>query len=816
MNRFMRKIPHFVPGALVLAGAACNTPAWAEETEVPQSQVTTLDNVVVVGTSRSDVTELTSLAPVDVISVDAIQATGAISLNQALQRLLPSFNFPQGQNFAKGTNGVRSASLRGLSPAYTLILVNGKRRNPSSVLAGVDPWGAGQFVDINTIPISAIERVEVLRDGASAQYGSDAVAGVINIVLKQDDAGGQVQTRVGQYDKGDGFTRSINGWTGRKLGQDGFINFSLDAFSNQPTDRGGPDQVGSPNHSSLGDERTGRFGQAARRHYAFLVNSEYDVTDAVRGFTWANTSYTKTANGINPNYPTSKDNIIAIYPNGFQPVYETEYRDSSLVSGLRWGDRSSGQYELSASYGQNIADRYLHHSLSPSYGRASQTEFYLGQSRSSQSDLDLSYLRELAIGRHGPWTLSAGASFRYETWENSKAGDTQSWNNGGELIEDTQQGSGGTARWGSVDISGINPTDLVRISRSVYSAYAGLEGNLSERLQIGATVRAEHYSDFGATYNGKLSARYAFTDTLALRGTVSTGYVAPSLAQLGYQSTGYTGTWRFDGLTDVPGRTRLFRPDDPAVSALGAKALEPQESFNATLGLVYAPVDRFSLTVDAYHIKIRNNIASTTSLSGTYVEEVLAAAGLEDFTTASFYANAYDTRTTGIDIVSRYRLAFADRSRLELSLGASAFHTDVYNVLHDNVLPGTSIALFTRAQLLDPETGTPRNKLVFSADYQRERFGASLSAIRYGTYVFHNVTYPARDQKYSPQVVVDLDVSWRFSDRIRATLGAQNLFDSYPEQYILLNQTNGINRYAFINPDGSSGRFFYTNLAFDF
>lgn len=773
--------------------------------------VSTLDGVIVLGTTRADVTALTSLAPVDVIGSEAIERTGALNLNQALQRLLPSFNFPQGQNASKGATGIRSASLRGLSPAYTLVLVNGKRRHSAARLAGVDPWGADQFVDINAIPLAAIERVEVLRDGASAQYGSDAVAGVVNIVLRQESSGGSIEGRVGQYDKGDGFSRSLGGWWGTRLPGDGFLNLSADAFSSQPVDRSGVDQPGSPNRSVLGDARQGRWGQGARDHYALLANGETGLGPSLRGYFTANLAYNRTANAVNPNYPSSKDNIRAIYPDGFQPVTQETLRDESLVAGLRWGERASGLWDLSASHGRNRVRGYLDDSLSPSYGLASQTSFYRGQAESTLQTANLDYVRGVAEGR---WQLSAGVAARREEWRNVEAGDEQSWNNGGQPVPAGQQGAGGSARWGAVDIAGINPDDLGGTSRKVYGAYAGIEGEITQKLQLGATVRGEHYSDFGSTFNGKLSLRYAFTPAFALRATGSSGYRAPSVAQLGFQSSGYTGTWSFDGTSYLPGRTRQFRPGDSAVAALGARDLDPVKARNLSLGAVYTPDDAFSLTIDAYRISLRGNVLLTRALNGAYVQSVLTAAGLPNFTSASFFANAYDSRTTGMDLVGRYRLALKADSSLDLSLGASAFHTTVSNVYNNNVLPGTGLALFSRSQLLDPENGTPDNKLVLGAHYRNGRLDLDASAVRYGSYTYNNPTFAERDQDYDPQWVAALDLGWAATPQLRFNLGVQNLFDSYPEQYQLLNQTNGINRYGFIQPDGASGRFLYAGFSY--
>lgn len=781
-----------------------------------------LQTVIALGTRRHDVTALESLAPVELITPRQIEQTGAVTLNQALTQLVPSFNFPQGQNASKGTSAVRSASLRGLSPAYTLVLVNGKRRNPVGKLSGVDPWGADQLVEINNIPISAIERVEVLRDGASAQYGSDAIAGVLNIVLKERDAGGQVSTRLGEYKEGDGLTKTANGWWGTRLPGDGFLTLSLDGLNNKPVDRSGAD-LQYLNAGPAGDLRSGRWGQGGREQGAFLANAEVGVSDALRAYGTLNYGYSENYNDVNPNYSTSRDNILALYPNGFQPRVSEKRYDISVVGGVKYQDERLGDFDLAASYGENTVKGYLENSLSPSYGLASKRSFYRGESISESANLTLDWSRELGFGwTPSPWVVSGGLAYRHEAFEITEAGEEQSWNFGGGNIPAGQIGAGTPARFGAVDIAGINPADLGRISRDVYGLYLDLEGNLSERLEVGVALRAEDYSDFGETVNGKLSARYALTPALALRGTVSSGYRAPSLAQLGTQTTSYTGTWSFDGGQAAPGQSRLFRPDDPAVAAFGGKELDPVKARSLSLGLVWRPIEEASLTLDAYRIEIDGNILSTSTLqdpadgSSTNVRDLLAQAGLNNFTGASFYVNGYDTVTKGIDALGRYQLHLQQYGELELGAGLSLIDTQVSNVKQGSVLTRTGTTLFTRDVILNPENGTPDNKLTLSANWRIGAWTANLIANRYGEYTYNNPGSAERDQDFSAQWVVDLDLNYRFNPQLSVSLGANNLFDSYPEKYQWYNQTNGINRYGFIHPAGASGAFYYAGLTYSF
>ncbi|MGE8409877.1 MAG: TonB-dependent receptor domain-containing protein [Pseudomonas sp.] len=789
----------------------------------PSAQTdTTLATVVTLGTRRQDVTALKSLAPVELITPEQIEHTGAVTLNQALSQLVPSFNFPQGQNASKGTSAVRSASLRGLSPAYTLILVNGKRRNPTGRLSGVDPWGADQLVELNNIPISAIERVEVLRDGASAQYGSDAIAGVLNIVLKERDSGAGLQTRYGQYKEGDGETRNASGWWGTSLPGDGFLTLSADGLSNNPVDRSGVDHQ-YVNAGPAGDLRSGRWGQGGREQGSLLANAELGLNDQARLYSTLNYGYSNNFNDVNPNYASSRDNIKAFYPNGFQPRVSEKRYDLSSVVGLKYTDDLLGNFDLSLSYGKNEVKGYLENSLSPSYGLASATHFYRGASESKTTNLALDWDHDLDFSwAPSPWTLSGGAAYRHENFAINEIGDEQSWDYGGGLIPAGQLGAGQRARFGAVDIAGINPDDLGSLSRNVYGLYAGLEGHLTEKLELGTALRAENYSDFGNTVNGKLSARYTFNPAFAVRSTFSTGYRAPSLGQLSTQTTTYTGNWSFDGGAAAPGRTRLFRPGDGAVAAFGAKELDAVKAKNLSLGFVWTPTERTSLTVDAYQINIEGNILATSTLqdpannSSTAVRDILAQANLSAFTGASFYTNGYDTKTRGVDAQLKHRLDLDAFGKLDLGAGFSVTDTKVSNVKQGSVPTRTGTTLFTRDVLLNPENGTPENKLILSGDYTVGKWGVNVQATRFGEYTYNHPTLASQDQTFSAQWVVDLDVRYQLTRELGLNVGANNLFDTYPEKYKSFNQVNGINRYGFIAPAGASGGFYYVGLNYQF
>ncbi|MBC2665454.1 TonB-dependent receptor [Novosphingobium flavum] len=802
--------------------------------------------IVVVGSTRAT-TVLQSSTPVDVVSNQEI-GTGGVVLNQALQHILPSFQFPQGQNASKGSSGIRSASLRGLSPDLTLVLVDGKRLHNSAQTGGVDPWPGSNYVDINQIPVSALARAEVLRDGASAQYGSDAIAGVLNLVLRRDDHGGGINAEVGQYYEGDGPTRAINGWAAAPLPGDGFINVSADLSYRGQTDRSGPDirrryflvdaggnsvvSASAPTNYSPSavlpaglswDPReitadrnsVGAWGNAQVRHDAFLVNAETGLSSNVRLYGWFDYSYTRTQNGVNPQVPSADAVVRALFPNGFQPITDVRLTDYTGTLGLKIDGGSLGKFDLSANYGTNILDRFIHNLDAPSYGLASQTDFYLGQYRSDQVNANLDWSKDADLGLSNPVQLIGGLSYRHETWGAYVGGDEQSWNNGGVPVLDGPN-AGAATRWGTADASGLGPWDLGSRARTTVGGYLGFDVRPVDPLLISVTGRYEHYSDFGGTATGKIALRYDITPTFALRGSVSNGYRAPSIGQIQNQSTGFSSNWSHSGTVLTTTRTRTYRPDSAVAIALGGGALKPEKSVNLSAGAVWQPSRDLSFTVDAYQIKLSGLIllaaaATGNGLTGTVVTDATTAAGDANITAASFLTNGMDTRTRGVDAVGRFHHQF-DFGEVTLTAGYSLMSTRAYN-LKTGVAGAT---LFTRGQKLDLERGTPQNKLLLGQVFTRGPWTLQVDEVRYGSYWYTHPTTAAYDEYYGPDWFVNAEVRVQVTPKLQLAAGGRNIFDVYPHQYLVANQVNGINRYGFIHPEGASGGYWYGRLSYNF
>lgn len=794
-------------------------PVQAQETASPGAAAaleTALGDVVIIGSRRSNVTQLDTTAPVDVFSNRQLAETGAANLNQALQELAPSFQYNQTAG-SDGVATIRPASLRGLSPSQTLVLINGKRAHLSAFVNNKSGLGRGaQAFDLAKIPLSAIDRVEVLRDGAAAQYGSDAIAGVINIVLRGQDAGGGATLQAGQYSEGDGFSRSASGWTGYALPGDGFLTLSAEAIDTSRTSlREGADArafyfANDPRETSGAAQRVWQVCAPALREYNGVLNAEWRLSSALKAYVFGNAGHRLGESQGLFRRPNDNGTIRSIFPNGFLPLLDTTSSDGALNTGLRYGDEKNGVFDLSINHGRNKISYDIPDSINASLGAASPRSFYAGGMTNTQSNLTLDYVRNLEVGfSTGPLVLSAGSAYRQEKFS-IQAGDHASWIAGPVPILDGPS-AGARAPAGAQGFPGYRPDDAATLKRDVRGLYAGVENQLSEKFQWGATVRAEDYSDFGNTWTGKLSARYDFTPEAAWRATVSSGYRAPSLGQAGLSAT--QTTFRNGEPFDV----RNFPVDHPAARALGASALKPEKSTNYSTGVVLRPGRNSSLTIDAYQINIRDRITLSETLSGTLVERILRNAGFTGVSGASFFINGLDTRTRGVDVVGKQRVALGASGNLDLGLGYNYGVTDITSVKDSSgQLAGSGLALVGRTTRGNIETYSPRAVLRLNARYAVNDWIVGYTESRYGSFtVVDSGNNPALDQLFSAQWVGDLTLGYKLTAKTSLTLGANNVFDSYPDKTRAELRASG-GRYVYPSsqaPVAAFGRFLYLRLA---
>lgn len=814
-----------LPRGLLAASILCALqlaahPAHAEDLDAAAAdkQATSLDAVVVLGTKRADVTALSSATPVDVVTIEQIRRTGATNLSQALQTLIPSFHFPQGSRSNVAGAAIRGVSLRGLGVDQTLVLVNGQRRHTSAALS----FGSGDTVnngttsvDLTAIPMSAVARVEVLRDGAATKYGSDAIGGVVNIILKQDDRGGEVSTRIGQYSSGQGLTKSVEGSLGTKLpGQDGFLTVAFDAWDSQKVAMNDPDKAqryfaGDPREATT-DRNNWFSGISPSSRYNVSVNAGTGLTDQLSAY--ATAIYGEKKDGGPQSYrEANNDGVLrAFYPDGMQPYAVHRSTNLSVSAGLRYQDEQLGDFDFDLTHGKSRVSSRLHDSDNASLGLASPTDFYAGRLSNTQDSVTLDWSRGFNFARWpGTVTASAGASYRHEEYTIG-AGDWASYGDGGQSIIDGPN-AGNAAPIGAQGLPGWTPEDAGAVTRSVRSLHAGLENQITDKLLLDLSVRGEDYSDFGSTGDGQLSARYDFTPAFALRGTYGTGYRAPALGQMVYSRTQYSY------LSGQIVSSRTIPVDSAAARALGARDLKPEESDSLSLGAVWRPSTDSSVTLDAYQIKVDDRIVLSERLSGSIVRAALIAAGYPDITTANYFLNGPDTRTRGVDLVGKHRFSFDGGSLLDLTAGFNYSQTDITKLpTNPAQLQNAGITLYGRLQQGLLTDGNPDTTFRLSSDYRFDRWSVSGSVVRYGKYKLFNSTSASLDQTFSPQWIANTQVSYDFDNGLRLGVGADNLFDSHPDRTIEAARNIPVARYSSLAPEGAAGAFYYLSLGYAF
>ncbi|WP_347907306.1 TonB-dependent receptor [Pseudomonas grandcourensis] len=818
---------HHTPlaGAIALFIGSLAMPVVAAETQ-PAASSDHLDTVVVLGTRRGDVTALESAAPIDVLSAEQLQQTGASDLSGALTALSPSFTYPQSPQGAFAGSIAQGASLRGLASDQVLVLVNGKRRHTSANVTRqslVNGRGAAA-VDLSLIPLSSIQRVEILRDGAAAQYGSDAIAGVINIVLKEKDDGGNLGYRFGGYDKGDGIQRKFSGWKGIALPNDGFLTLSFDAGSQDPASDTNPDnRIFYPGSTSINTPReqnnryrTWRWGSGnVSDQYNFALNSEVGIGEGLTAYGFATYSHKNTdAEGFFDPPTTLRNNYSSTalqrFPDGRLPITRYSLEDYALTGGLRYEDEQLGKFDLAANHGDNTLKSTDRNAINPSWGANSPEKIYTGEREADQTNVTLDWVRDFPTDLlFKPLTLSAGLAWRQENYELS-AGEAAGWQNGPffNTVDPV------TRRRIPGYYSGITQVDAASLERNVLGAYVDVEGQISEKFQAGVAVRTEHYSDFGDTTNGKLSLRYDFTPQIAARATASTGYRAPSLVQSGLSSFSVQVVEQPPGSGNfVEVQQRTLRTDSPEAALLGGTSLKPEESTSYSLGLVWRPLANASVTLDAYRIDIDNRITLSDQLPASVVLPIFAGTPYANIQSAAFYTNVADTRTDGVELAGNYQLDLQQWGRLNLNAGVSQNNTKITALRDVGNIKGSQIVGRTTQGLI--EDGTPDSKLILSANWLYEGWGVTVAQRRYGEWKSLNSTNPTLDQTYSPQWVTDLDLSYTFNRALKVSVGAINLFDTHPDKADGA-QLYGVPKYSITSPEGAQGAFYYTSVSYDF
>lgn len=770
-----------------------------------KENVIELNAIQIVGTRSFNRTVTETPVAVDVIDVkDVIDHSGQVNVNQLLQYTAPSFNSNK-QSGADGADHIDPATLRGLGPDQTLVLINGKRRHQSSLINIFGTRGRGNTgTDLDAIPAAAIERIEILRDGASAQYGSDAIAGVINIVLKSsvNEFTGSVMTGISNADPGskydikpdknyDGGTLNASGNYGMRIGKDGFANFTLDYITKAKTNR--------PTDPAVFDIYREKFGDASANNIAFYANSAIPVNKNSSFYAFGGVNHRYTDAYAWTRTPDEDRNIPEIYPNGFNPRITSVITDYSLSAGYR--TKFSGwDVDLNNTVGSNRFEYTIKHTLNASLLQASPTKFDAGGFQLIQNTTETNFSKFYPGIAQGA-NIAFGAAYRIDNYQ-IFAGEEGSWKNyGGKYWN----GSDSTLRpGGSQGFPGFQPTDEVDKSRTNFGSYVDAEFDITHAFLIGTAARFERYSDFGNSFNGKLAARYKITPDVSIRGSVSTGFRAPSLAQIYFNST-FT-----DFVAGQPIDKLISKNNSAIADSIGIPKLKQEKALDLSAGFT-AKYEEFTATVDAYRVTVKDRIVLTGAF-GDDIPSISNALQTLNIGAVQFFTNAIDTRTTGLDIVLGHT-AYIDKGRLHTTYAANFTWMSVgKKIKTSEKLEGLEDIYFGNREKLFLLASAPKSKMNLTLDYKLNAFSTVLQLIRFGEVKLEN--WDGAIDKYKAKVVTNLALGYDITQNISLVAGANNLFNVYPDQHDAgLTETGG-------NWDavqmGFSGAFYFTRLGFKF
>lgn len=766
------------------------------------------ETIQVIGSRLSLRTATDGTAPVDIITDEELTAGGFTETAQALQYAVPSFNFPR-SSITDGSDAVRPASLRGLSPDHTLVLINGKRRHSSALVHLNGTTGRGSSnVDLNAIPVSSIKRIEVLRDGAAALYGSDAIAGVINIVLKDQSEGGSLTANAGQTYEGDGEQYKLHGNVGFGFGDGGNITLSAEYHHKNKTNRAGPDpRQQYPLVNGEPDPREATFnrlnhhvGDASFENKALFFNASLPVGQDGELYAFGGMSDRTSQSGAFYRRALDSRNLIDVYPDGFLPLLSPETSDASLLGGYKF---VVGNWDIdaSASYGQSEFQYRLENSLNASLGPNTPTSFDAGTLTTDEFNANVDFSRFVPFVNNSDLAVAFGLSYRENSYQ-IEAGDSASYENGG--FDDRPAGSQG--------FTGFKPESEVDDSRDNVGIYVELENRLTTQFQWGAAVRYEDYSDFGANTSWKLSGRYDLTDNFAVRGTANTGFRAPSVQQIYFTNISTLFVNRNGEL--VPEQSGTFNNVSTVAQELQLGALQPEESQNLSLGFVWTGDEGLSLTVDAFQIKIDDRIILSSSLvpsDSQAVADALAAAGADN---ARFFINAVDTTTKGLDVVlTKDFIVGAGDLTAQLAYGYNETEIDGVNL--PTIIGDLESKLFNSVERTRMTRSVPRHSGNISFTHKLDRLTSRIAFNYFGDYVLENNA--GLQTEFSGKWITDISAGYQVSDSLKVNLGVQNLFDEYPDKQDPSNQFNGIFIYPNTNaPFGFNGGYYYGELTYSF
>ncbi|MCV9927048.1 TonB-dependent receptor [Flavobacterium sp. LS1R49] len=784
-----------------------------------------LDEIVVVGSRNPKKSKLETAVPVDVVNLAKIRnITPQTSTNDILTYLIPSFNSSR-QSSSDGTEHIDPASLRGLGPDQVLVLINGKRRHTTSLVNYQNTVGNGSVgTDLSAIPASAIKRIEVLRDGAAAQYGSDAIAGVINLVLK-DNVGFDANVTYGGTSRNDGQTTNLNLNYGAKIGnKGGFINLTAEFNNREKTNRSQNNNLIIFDQTSIGngngtlsydfandpaqsrqfddnllaqkglnrDDFNFQIGDAKIKNIQGFFNASIPLNDQIEFYASGGISH---RNGTGYGFrrlPSETENVVfSIFPLGFQPELNSVVTDLSSSVGFKF-KFGEWKLDLSNTIGENKFVYDVSNTNNVSLGDNSPTDFKAGNHSFLQSTANLDVTRLYKEVFNG-LNVAFGGEYRFEKYK-IVAGEEDSYINGG-----------------AQSFPGFSPLNAVNENRKSVGVYADVEADVTEKLLIGVAGRYEDFTDFGNTLNGKLSARYKILDNLFIRGAISTGFRAPSLHQQYFNNI---ATDIVDGQILNSG---IFRNDSDVAKELGIPKLKEETSRNYSFGVVFSPTKKLHITADYYHIRIDNRIILTGNLGNdAYGDPVPALRDLfanYGAQTGRFFTNAINTTTNGLDLVIDYDMNVGE-GKLNLSLLYNYNNNKVDDKLNNipALFIGQEDVYYGPQERSLIESNTPKHKGTFAVNYSLSKWNFLLRNTYFGEVIRDGFPFGGI-QKHNGKVVTDLTVAYKITPKIQIALGANNLFDVFPDRQIYENSYFGVFKYAPVQM-GTTGAYYFGRMSF--
>ena len=843
--------------AVLLASATAGVPSLVSAQVVGATGVTTADRnpaeeIVVLGTRRTDRTVTTSASPIDVISSTELQTQPSSNVIDALKDLVPSFFV--GQNtISDASTFVRSPSLRGLPGDEVLVQLNGKRLNRSALVQVYTGGDTGlsfgsQGSDLSSIPSIAIKSLQILREGATAQYGSDAIAGVLNFGLRDNKTGFEAIARYGQYyDHGDGQSKDIQANLGLALGDRGFVNISGEYSDDGQTVRNATRPIAlvfaaqNPALASQLPNYPGpvqTFGSSPSHGWKTIVNAGYDVTDNSQLYIFGNAAQSRTNESFNYRSPISGTavdvngvshnnlgangafnniyltpcptgnvtcpaggfvsngqifNFASLYPAGFTPRFLGKNTELYGAAGYKGHTDGGFTYDVSVDTSRNSLDLSMYNSLSPSYGPASQTRFNFGSLIQKETDVNLDLSQPVNVGFYSPLTISAGAEYRHEDYTQT-VGDVQSYgagpyaasvplyfNNGGGVY--TPAGSSKAQSPAASGYGGTSPASAGTFGQNSYAIYGDLEADVVKALSIGLAGRYEHYNNFGGDFVYKANALYKLSDDFSLRGTIGTGFHAPSPGQSNDQIL----TTNFVGGNQV--QTGTYANSSAIARYYGATQLGPEKSYNYGAGFVVKPLRALTVTVDGYSIYVKNRIGITQNFNvaaaDITAQPALASVGVNG--SVNYFTNGFNSVTQGVDVVASYRMALAEPGDFNLTL-AYNFNRSRVTSVNKITARGQTVNILSNEQIVDVAHLAPAHRVVLTGNWTHDRFSL-LGRVNYYSSWVDAVDYPTYDAKDYPngqvfkdRATLDLDAGYDVTKFLTLSVGGINVLNTKPDR----------------------------------